>query len=114
MLVHIRRGVVISDSFLLWCLAIPDVRWVGAGPTLLRIAECPMERLHIGNLIRKEVERQGLTVVDFARQLGCSRTNIYKIYDHQSIDTAQLQRISLLLHCDFFRFYSESLQMCPR
>ncbi|MCH5178231.1 MAG: helix-turn-helix transcriptional regulator [Prevotellaceae bacterium] len=73
-----------------------------------------MERLHIGNLIRQEVERQGLTVVDFARRLGCSRTNIYKIYDHQSIDTAQLQRISMLLHCDFFRFYSESLQQCPQ
>ena len=68
-----------------------------------------MERLHIGKLIRNEVERQNISVVSFARMLGCSRTNIYKIYDHQSIDTAQLQRISALLHTDFFRFYSESL-----
>ncbi len=68
-----------------------------------------MERLHIGNLIRQEVERQGITVVSFARMLGCSRSNIYKIYDHSSIDTEQLHRISSLLHCDFFRAYSEKL-----
>lgn len=68
-----------------------------------------MERLHIGKSIRAEVERQGLTVVAFAHMLGCSRTNIYKIFDHASIDTAQLQRISALLHFDFFRLYSEIL-----
>ena len=64
---------------------------------------------HIGQLIRQEVERQGLTVVALARKLSCSRTNIYKIFDRQSIDTDQLLRISTLLHTDFFRFYSESL-----
>ena len=68
-----------------------------------------MERLHIGKLIRQEVERQGLTVVGFAHMLGCSRTNAYKIFDHTSIDTAQLLRISTLLHVDFFRLYSEAL-----
>ena len=64
---------------------------------------------HIGHLIRQEVERQGLTVVSLARMLSCSRTNIYKIFEHRSIDTAQLLRISSLLHTDFFRFYSETL-----
>ncbi|MBQ9558527.1 MAG: helix-turn-helix transcriptional regulator [Bacteroidaceae bacterium] len=64
---------------------------------------------HIGHLIRQEVERQGLTVVSLARMLSCSRTNIYKIFDRQSIDTDQLFRISSLLHTDFFHIYSESL-----
>ena len=64
---------------------------------------------HIGHLIRQEVERQGLTVVALARKLSCSRTNIYKIFDRQSIDTDQLFRISSLLHTDFFHIYSESL-----
>ena len=64
---------------------------------------------HIGHLIRQEVERQGLTVVALARMLSCSRTNIYKIFDRQSIDTDQLLRISSQLHTDFFRFYSEYL-----
>ena len=68
-----------------------------------------MERLHIGNLIRKEVERQGLSVVGFARMMGCSRANIYKIFDHASIDTAMLFRISSLLHYDFFQHYSHIL-----
>ena len=64
---------------------------------------------HIGHLIRQEVERQGLTVVALARMLSCSRTNIYKIFEHRSIDTDQLLRISSQLHTDFFRFYSEYL-----
>ena len=64
---------------------------------------------HIGHLIRQEVERQGFTVVSLARMLSCSRTNIYKIFDRQSIDTDQLFRISSLLHTDFFHIYSESL-----
>ena len=68
-----------------------------------------MERLHIGKLIRLEVERQELSVISFARMLGCSRANAYKIFDHPSIDTGQLQRISAILHTDFFRLYSETL-----
>lgn len=68
-----------------------------------------MERIHIGQLIQQEVRRKGLTVVAFARMLGCSRINVYKIYERPSIDTGQLQRISAILHTDFFRHYSETL-----
>ena len=104
-------GCILSNSFLGRCLAIPDVRWVRAEPYALRVLtrDSDMRQLHIGQLIKAEVKRQGISVVGFARMLGCSRTNIYKIYDHPSIDTAQLQRISSLLHHDFFRFYSDNL-----
>jgi len=68
-----------------------------------------MEHIHIGNLIRKEVERQGITVVAFAHMIGYSRANIYKLYDHSSIDTALLLRISILLKHDFFQNYSRTL-----
>ena len=73
--------------------------------------------MHIGEAIKKELERQGKTVVWFAAQLSYTRTNIYKIFDKPSIDTEQLYRISNILKIDFFKLYSnrllESNDQCP-
>lgn len=66
--------------------------------------------MHIGQLIKQEMESQGHTVVWLARQMSYSRTNIYKIFDKSSIDTNTLMRISLVLGVDFFRVYSEELK----
>ena len=67
-------------------------------------------KMHIGKLIKQQVEEQGKTVVWFAQQLSYSRTNVYKIYEKSSIDTDVLMRISLVLHYDFFKLYSERLE----
>ncbi len=66
--------------------------------------------MHIGQLIRQELEEQGRTVVWFARKLSYSRTNAYKIFDRASIDTDVLLRISCLLGVDFFEAYSSELK----
>lgn len=66
--------------------------------------------MHIGQLIKQQVEKQGLTVSWLARQLPCSRTNIYKIFDRANIDTTVLTRISIILKYDFFQHYSESIK----
>ena len=66
--------------------------------------------MHIGKLIREQVEKQDKTVVWLAEQLSCSRTNIYKIYERFSIDTGLLLRISKVLGYNFFRLYTEKLQ----
>ncbi|MBR1448690.1 MAG: XRE family transcriptional regulator [Prevotella sp.] len=65
--------------------------------------------IHIGQCIRRQVEEQGKTSVWLARELGCHRTNLYKIYDKRTLDTGILLRISRILHYDFFRLYSDSL-----
>nr|WP_044532217.1 hypothetical protein [Bacteroides intestinalis] len=74
--------------------------------------------MHIGQLIKQKIEEQNRTVVWFADQLSCSRTNIYKIYEKASIDTGLLQRISAILHYDFFTDYSKDFgktdKHCPR
>lgn len=74
--------------------------------------------MHIGEAIRKELERQGKTVVWFAEQLSYSRTNIYKIFNKSSIDTEVLQRISIVLQLNFFKFYSDKVEeyipICPQ
>lgn len=66
--------------------------------------------MHIGQLIKQELEAQGRTVVWFARNMSYSRTNIYKIFERASIDTDVLLRISALLEVDFFKVYSEYLK----
>lgn len=66
--------------------------------------------MHIGKLIREQVDKQGKSVVWLANQLSCSRTNIYKIYDRPSIDTGLLLRISLILDYNFFAPYSEKIE----
>ena len=60
--------------------------------------------MHIGKLIKEQMEKQDKTVVWLARELSCSRTNIYKIFEKSSIDTSLLMRISVVLQYNFFVF----------
>ena len=66
--------------------------------------------LVIGELIKEELKRQGKTSVWLAKELGCHRTNIYKVYGRATIDTGMLFHISKLLNVDFFKMYSEALK----
>ncbi|MBR1545205.1 MAG: XRE family transcriptional regulator [Prevotella sp.] len=65
--------------------------------------------IHIGSVIKEELNRQGRTTVWLAEQLGCHRTNLYKIYDRRTIDTGVLLRISRIMGYDFFQRYSADL-----
>ena len=60
------------------------------------------EKKTIGSLIKAEVEKQGLSAVDFGKLIGCERQNVYKIYGRAYIDTVQLARISKVLNHNFF------------
>ena len=62
--------------------------------------------IHIGKCIKEQVESEGLTTVWLADQLGYHRTNLYKIYEMQTIDTGVLFRISKILKYDFFKLYT--------
>lgn len=67
---------------------------------------CPM--IHIGQLIEEELHRQERSVTWFANKLYCDRTNVYKIFKKQSIDTDLLLRISQILNKDLFLPYSQA------
>lgn len=66
--------------------------------------------IHIGQLVRKRLDEEGHSVVWLARQLTCSRTNVYKIFEKPYLDTEMLGRISLVLHYDFFSLLSEEVR----
>ena len=59
--------------------------------------------------LKEELQRQGKTSVWLANELGCHRTNIYKVYDRTTIDTGMLFHISKILKVDFFKYYSDAL-----
>nr|WP_237038424.1 XRE family transcriptional regulator [Phocaeicola faecalis] len=65
--------------------------------------------IHIGKLIEEELHRQERSVTWFANKLYCDRTNVYKIFKKQSIDTELLLRISQILHKDFFLLFSQNI-----
>ena len=60
----------------------------------------------IGYLIRRKLDEQGRSVKEFAEAIGFRRTNVYRIFNQQSIDTELLLAISIYLHYDFFSLYT--------
>lgn len=65
--------------------------------------------IHIGQLIKTELERQERTPTWLARKINCQRPNVYYIFGQPSINTDLLERISIALKFDFFKLYSDSL-----
>ena len=65
--------------------------------------------IHIGQLIRKELDRQERTPTWLARKINCERPNVYYIFSQPSINTDLLLRISQALNHDFFQYYTSSL-----
>lgn len=57
--------------------------------------------MHIGKKIHEEMVRQEFDVSDIAREIGCCRTNIYKIFARESINTDMLIRLSIALNHNF-------------
>lgn len=66
--------------------------------------------IHIGKEIQHRLYKEGKSVIWLAQQLSCTRSNIYKIFEKQSIDTDLLLRISNILHHDFFTLYQKEIQ----
>lgn len=66
--------------------------------------------IHIGSAIKKELEKQQKTVVWLAEQISCHRSNIYRIFEKDSIDTRTLMKISDILNHDFFADHSMELK----
>lgn len=66
--------------------------------------------VNVGQSIKEELERQERTVSWLARKLNCTRAAVYRIFAKNSIDTALLSSISLILQRDFFRDLSEDVQ----
>ncbi len=61
-----------------------------------------MQQPIIGQMIKLELERQERSVSWFARKLSYDRSNIYRLFQKDNIDTLTLMRISRILQHNFF------------
>lgn len=65
----------------------------------------------IGELIKAEVEAQERSITWFANKLCVDRSNVYRLFKKNSIDTDLLMRISIILNRDFFDFLSNDFKV---
>ena len=56
----------------------------------------------MGHIIKQVFDEQGRTVNWFAKKMHCNRTNIYKIFEKQHLNSDTIQRASKALEPDFF------------
>ena len=61
---------------------------------------------HIGQLIKREIGRQGRSVAWLAQKMQCSRQNVYRLLERDWIHTDTLLKICDILDRDFFGWYS--------
>lgn len=65
-----------------------------------------MTKIHIGQEIKQEVQKQDLTIEDFAKDLHLASSEIKNIFNKTSLETDLLLKISKLLKRDFFSLFS--------
>lgn len=61
--------------------------------------------IHIGNDLRAETEKKGITKKELARQLGLSEVQVYRIYNSEHIRTDLLLRFCEILEIYPGRFF---------
>ena len=68
-------------------------------------------QIHIGNMIRSELIRQGRKMSWFAEQINCDRSNAYKILKRGNVDVELLIRISEVLNHNFLEDCANCVSM---
>lgn len=62
--------------------------------------------IHIGQLIQAQLKADQRSASWLAREMGCSRNHVYKVFSRPSLDTELLLTISKAMKFNFFRYYS--------
>lgn len=70
---------------------------------------CYMD-IEIGNIIKRELEKTGWSISQFAQKIRRDRSIVYHIFKRKVFDTDLLYDISMALNIDLFKYYSEALE----
>lgn len=62
--------------------------------------------IHIGHLIHEQLRKDQRSVSWLAREIGCTRNHLYKVFRRPSLDGELLLSISLAMKFNFFQYYS--------
>ncbi len=62
--------------------------------------------IHIGQLIQAQLKADQRSASWLAREIGCSRNHLYKVFRKPSLEGELLLRISLAMNFNFFQYYT--------
>ena len=62
--------------------------------------------IHIGHLIQAQLKADQRSASWLAREIGCSRNHLYKVFRKPSLDGELLLSISLAMNFNFFQYYT--------
>ena len=68
--------------------------------------ESSQSNIHIGQLIREQLKADKRSASWLAREIGCSRNHVYKIFNKPSLDADLILKISIAMNYNFFQYYS--------
>ena len=63
--------------------------------------------MRIGEKVEARAKELRIGPTELARKIKTTKQNIYHIYKRESIDTELLMRLSKVLDCDFFQYFSD-------
>lgn len=64
-----------------------------------------LKKVFIGEIIRDEFLKTGMTVAAFARKLGCNRSTVYALFKDKSVDVDLLVRLSHIFNHNLLEAY---------
>ena len=65
----------------------------------------------IGRVIKEKLKEKKCSIAWLANEISYDRSNLYKLLEHPHISPERLRQISQALEHDFFKHYSDDLQM---
>ena len=68
--------------------------------------EIPTSNLHIGHLIHEQLKRDQRSASWLAREIGCTRNHVYKIFNKPSLEGDLILKISIAMQFNFFQYYT--------
>ena len=68
--------------------------------------ETQKSNIHIGHLIREQLKADERSVSWLAREIHCTRNNVYKIFNKPSLDGDLILKISVAMNFNFFQYYT--------
>ena len=62
--------------------------------------------IHIGHLICEQLKADNRSASWLAREIHCTRNNVYKIFNKPSLDSDLILKISVAMNFNFFQYYT--------
>ena len=81
---------------------------------LWELMENIQSNIHIGHLVQAQLKADQRSASWLAREIGCTRNHVYKIFNKPSLDAELILKISIAMSFNFFRYYSDEINIAMK